>query len=106
MAQYFHRIQEINYINHIGAWSRPDLASGLSIIASATTIHRKETITEDTVRLLENYIYWAPKRQWMFGDWEYFYNYAAARLVKVKRILAQKERETGQVPKIITIFDE
>lgn len=92
MAQQSHRAQEVNYINNIGAWKDESFSGNLSTIANSSVIEKRETITDDTVALLENYLYWAPYRVWTFGDWRFFYNVASARLDRVKKVLAAKEK--------------
>lgn len=104
MSRRLFQIQEVNYINHIGAWHRPELAEQLIEIANSYKLSRRETITESTVPLLRAYIEWAPKRRWPYGEWEYFYNYACARLARVEKTIAAELREQGKLPKIITTF--
>lgn len=100
MAQYCHRAQEVNYIKNIGAWKDQSFAGNLGALASSSVVEKRETITDDTVALLENYIYWAPYRKWTIGDWQFFYNVAATRLDMVKKVLAAKEkRQAGKQPK-------
>jgi len=92
MSRRLFKVQEVNYINHIGAWNQPELPQDLATIANSCKLSRKETVTERTIQLLEQYIYWAPKRNWPGGEWEYYYNYAVARLERVKKILSNKEK--------------
>lgn len=86
------RVAEINYINNIGNWTQASSFDSVGRIASSTSIEKQETVCDDTIQLLENYIYWAPFRRWPHGDWEYFYNYASARLARVKKATAKPQK--------------
>lgn len=106
MTRRLFQVQEVNYINNIGAWHRPELAEQLVEIANSYKLHYRETITDTTIPLLETYIEWAPRRRWPYGEWEYFYNYACARLVRVRKTVAAHLREHSELPKIITTFSK
>lgn len=97
-----HRASEINYINHIGVWR--DDSKLLSQIAQAKYVIGRETISPDTIKHLENYLYWAPQRSWEGDDWRFFHNYAAARLNRVRKFLAERKAAGEDVEKIITVF--
>ncbi len=86
------RVAEVNYINNIGNWRATSIFDNIGRIASSTSIEKQETVCDDTIQLLENYIYWAPFRRWPNDEWEYFYNYASARLARLKKATAKPQK--------------
>lgn len=81
-------IDELRYIHHIGAY-----ASGPKVVMAGTfgkkVAQHRPQVRPDTVKLLENYIYWAPQRRWDGIDGKLMLYHARVRLARILKARAE-----------------
>lgn len=77
-------VAEIRYIHHIGAY-----AGGSKTVMTGSFGRKvatyKPQVRPDTVKLLENYIFWAPLRRWDGIDGKLMLYHARVRLARIKK---------------------
>lgn len=81
-------VEELRYIHHIGAY-----ASGPKVVMTGTfgrkVAQHRPQVRPDTIKLLENYIYWASMRRWDGIDGKLMLYHARVRLARIKKARAE-----------------
>ena len=77
-------VDELRYIHHIGAYVSGDRTVMTNNFGKKVAQHRPQ-VRPDTVKLLENYIYWAPLRRWDGIDGQLMLYHARVRLARIKK---------------------